>query len=75
MAHGAVIDSADTKIHFRSNDDGTFRAEPLLHALRLGEAPPHQIARRIEHARDYEVGGFRLGKHVILRCERFVLCT
>ena len=52
-----------------------FAAPPLLHAFRLGEALPHEIARRIEDACDHEVGGFRLGQHVILRCKRFVRCA
>ena len=65
IAHGAEIGAADAQIHFRGDDGRALGPEPFLHALRLGEAFPHQIARRVEHARDDEVGAFGFGKHVL----------
>src|ERR1700752_589238 len=49
----------------RAQIDGEFfhsealRTPPLLHVLRLGKRLPDQFARRIEHARDHEVGARR----------------
>ena len=53
--HAVVIGAADAQIHFRGDHGEALRAPPMLHALRIGEAFPQQIARRIEHARDDEV--------------------
>ena len=59
IAHGAVIGAADAQIHVRRHDGGAFRAPPFLHALGLGEAFPHQFARRVEHAGDDEILALR----------------
>src|SRR5262249_12820698 len=50
-----VVRAAHAKIHFRGDDGEALRAPPFLHALGFGEALPHQLPRRIEHARDHEV--------------------
>jgi hypothetical protein len=42
-----VIGAADAQIHCRGDDGEALGAPPLLHALRLGEALPQQIARRV----------------------------
>src|SRR5262245_18633435 len=41
-----------------------FRAPPRLHVVRFGERLPHQLARRIERARDDEVSdrALRVGR-------------
>src|SRR4029077_12187563 len=57
--HAVEIGPAHPQIHFRSDYDETLRPPPLLHALRVGEALPHQLARRIEHTRDDKVRAFR----------------
>jgi len=50
IAHGAVIGAADAEIHFRGDNDGARRAKPFLHVFGVGERPPDQFARRVEHA-------------------------
>ena len=56
IAHGAMVGSADAQVHFRDDDDGALRTPPLLHVFRHCECLPHQCARRIESARDHEIG-------------------
>src|SRR5208283_15846 len=66
--HAVVVDAADAQIHLRGDDGEALRPPPMLHALRIGEALPHQIAWRVEHARDDEIlaRGLRIFGHVFL---------
>ena len=58
--HAVVVGTADAQVHVRRDDREALRPPPLLHALRIGEALPEQIARRVEYARHDEVFGWRL---------------
>src|SRR5690349_17020790 len=62
-AHRTVISAADAQIHCGGDDDRTFRPEPFLHPLRLGEAFPNKSGRRVEYARDDEIARLALGQH------------
>ena len=48
--HAVVVGAAGAQIHLRGDHREALRAPPLLHVLRIGEALPHQLARRVEHA-------------------------
>src|SRR5262249_4401546 len=59
--HPVVVGSAHPQIHLRCNYGETLWSPPLLHALRIGEALPHELAWRIELTRDDKVRAFRGG--------------
>src|SRR5690242_5015179 len=61
--HSVVVGSAHPQIHLRSDHGKTLRSPPLLHAFRIGEAFPYQLARRVELTRDDKVRTFRGGRH------------